>query len=108
MARCATQSPQPQKAAPTFHRWWARARTSFLWMVVIAFVLRLALILIAHTYKFKADQSDFSFGYEMGSIGRAIASGRGFADPFEGHNGPTAWEPPRYPHFIAGEFTRNR
>ncbi len=73
-------------------------------MFVIAFVPRLALILIAHTYKFKADQSDFSFGYEMGRIGRAIASGRGFADPFDGHTGPTAWEPPLYPYFIAGVF----
>src|SRR6266498_482510 len=85
-------------------RWWLRARTSFFWMVVIAFALRLAFILVAHTYKFKPDQDNFSFGYEMGRIGRAIARGRGFADPFDAATGPTAWEPPLYPYVIAGVF----
>src|SRR5438876_272581 len=84
--------------------WWARARTSFFWMVALAFALRLAFILIAHTYKFKPDQDHFSFGYEMGRIGRAIATGRGFADPFDGQTGPTAWEPPLYPYLIGGVF----
>src|SRR6266568_3702060 len=84
--------------------WWARARTSFFWMAVIAFALRLAFILLAHTYKFKPDQDHFSFGYEMGRIGRAIAVGRGFADPFGGQTGPTAWEPPLYPYLIAVIF----
>jgi hypothetical protein len=73
-------------------------------MVIIAFTLRVAYILIAHTYRFKPIQDDFGFGYEMGRIGRAIATGYGFADPFDGHTGPTAWEPPLYPYLIAGVF----
>jgi 4-amino-4-deoxy-L-arabinose transferase-like glycosyltransferase len=101
-----------QVSVPAAHRsiphrflsWWSNARVSFFWMVVIAFVLRLAFILIAHTYKFKPDQNDFGFGYEMGRIGRAIATGRGFADPFDSQTGPTAWEPPLYPYLIAGVF----
>jgi len=84
--------------------WWARARTSPFWMLVIAFALRLAFLIVAHTYKFKPDQDHFSFGYEMGRIGRAIAVGRGFADPFGGQTGPTAWEPPLYPYLIAVIF----
>ncbi len=99
-----SRSIHAQPAAGLFHRWWARARTSLFWMVVIAFALRLAFILIAHTYKFKPDQNDFSFGYEMGRIGRAIATGQGFANPFDGQTGPTAWEPPLYPYLIAGVF----
>jgi 4-amino-4-deoxy-L-arabinose transferase-like glycosyltransferase len=99
-----SHSPQIQIVGEKFQRWWARARTSFLWMVVIAFVLRLALIIIGHTYKFKAYDSGFSFGWEMGRIGRAIATGYGFADPFDGHTGPTAWEPPLYPCLIGGVF----
>jgi 4-amino-4-deoxy-L-arabinose transferase-like glycosyltransferase len=87
-----------------FQRWWVGARTSFFWVVIIGFALRLGLILIAHTYKFKACDHDFSFGWEMGRIGRAIATGRGFADPFDGQTGPTAWEPPLYPYLIAGVF----
>jgi 4-amino-4-deoxy-L-arabinose transferase-like glycosyltransferase len=100
--------PASEQLAPHnpngFLRWWTRSRASFFWMVVIAFALRLAFILVAHTYKFKPDQDNFSFGYEMGRIGRAISVGHGFADPFGGETGPTAWEPPLYPYLIAGVF----
>src|SRR5215470_6460453 len=85
-------------------RWWARARTSFSWMVAFALLLRLGLILLNHTYRFKPVDNDFSFGFEMGRIGRSIASGRGFSDPFTLPTGPTAWEPPLYPYLIAGVF----
>jgi len=87
-----------------FRSGWVRVRTSFFWITVIAFALRLGFILIAHTYRFKPDQNNFSFGYEMGRIGRAIAIGRGFADPFDSPTGATAWEPPLYPYLIAGVF----
>ncbi len=73
-------------------------------MFVTAFALRFAYILIAHTYTFKTLDNNFSFGWEMGRIGRAIANGRGFADPFGAQTGPTAWEPPLYPYLIAGVF----
>lgn len=73
-------------------------------MMAIGFTLRFGYILIDHTYKFKTLDGNFSFGWEMGRIGRAIASGRGFADPFDGQTGPTAWEPPLYPYLIAGVF----
>src|SRR5215470_10798188 len=97
-------SLQIRKTSGQFSPWWARARTSFSWMVVIGFGLRLGLILVAHTYEFKAYDHDFSFGWEMGRIGRALANGRGFADPFDGQTGPTAWECPLYPYLIAGVF----
>ena len=84
--------------------WWFTARTSFLWMVVIAFGLRFGYIVADHTYKFKTLDNNFSFGFEMGRIGRAIATGQGFSDPFEGRTGPTAWEPPLYPYLIAAVF----
>jgi 4-amino-4-deoxy-L-arabinose transferase-like glycosyltransferase len=87
-----------------FRRWWTGAQTSFFWMVSIAFVLRLGLIVIGHTYKFKTIDDNFSFGWEMGRIGRSIASGHGFANPFNETTGPTAWEPPLYPFLIGGIF----
>jgi 4-amino-4-deoxy-L-arabinose transferase-like glycosyltransferase len=73
-------------------------------MLAIGFALRLGYILVAHTYKFKTLDNNFNFGWEMGRIGRAIATGRGFADPFDGQTGLTAWEPPLYPYLIAGVF----
>ena len=85
-------------------RWWARARTSTFWMFLIAFVLRFGWILIAHTYKFRVSDENFGFGWEMGRIGRAIAGGHGFSNPFDAMTGPTAWEPPLYPYLIGGVF----
>lgn len=66
--------------------------------------LRVGLIFIGHTYKFRTDDDNFSFGWEMGRIGHALASGQGFSNPFNEPTGPTAWEPPLYPFLIAGMF----
>ena len=41
-------------------------------------------------------------GGEYYNIGRAIAEGRGFADPFAEPTGPTAWMPPLFPLMLAG------
>lgn len=73
-------------------------------MVFIALALRLGYLVIAHTYRFKTPDDNFSFGYEMGRIGRSLALGHGFGNPFDGITGPTAWEPPLYPFLIAGVF----
>src|SRR5438270_2866588 len=95
-----TSNLEPQRISCN----WSSLRTSLFWMVAIAFALRLAYILFAHTYKVKPDEDYFGFGYEMGRIGRALASGRGSADPFGPQTGPTAWEPPLYPYLISVVF----
>jgi 4-amino-4-deoxy-L-arabinose transferase-like glycosyltransferase len=110
MADANTATRQPRFDSVTsrilsrYRRWWPKARSSFFWMVLIAFLLRLALILIGHTYKFKTIDDNFSFGWEMGRIGRSLASGQGFSNPFNEVSGPTAWEPPLYPLLIGGVF----
>jgi 4-amino-4-deoxy-L-arabinose transferase-like glycosyltransferase len=83
---------------------WLDIRTSQFWMVAIALFLRVGWILVGHTYKFKNIDNNFSFGWEMGRVGAAIASGRGFSDAFGPPTGPTAWEPPLYPYAVAGVF----
>ena len=93
-------------------RWWAQARTSLFWIVIVAFGVRFGYIVIGHTYKFgsrsrvlvQANEKDFDFGFEMGRIGRSLAQGQGFSNPFNETTGPTAWEPPLYPFLIAGIF----
>jgi 4-amino-4-deoxy-L-arabinose transferase-like glycosyltransferase len=87
-----------------FRRWWRRVRTSLFWMVAVAFGLRFGWIIVAHTYKFKLLEDNFGFGWEMGRIGRSLALGQGFSNPFNQPTGPTAWEPPLYPFLIAGVF----
>jgi 4-amino-4-deoxy-L-arabinose transferase-like glycosyltransferase len=83
---------------------WTRVRTSCFWMVAIALFLRVGWIIVGHTYKFKGTEDNFGFGWEMGRIAAAIASGRGFSDPFGPPTGPTAWEPPLYPYLTATVF----
>lgn len=105
MADVVTSIPKPKITDQKAHSGcWARARASFFWMFIIALVLRLGLIVIGHTYKFKTIDDNFSFGWEMGRIGRALAQGQGFSNPFNEVTGPTAWEPPLYPFIIAGVF----
>ena len=79
-------------------------REPYFWIFVIALVLRVVLIFFGHTYRFYDHNHNFSFGWEMGSIGRSIALGNGFSSPFGEATGPTAWEPPLYPYLIAGVF----
>ena len=55
----------------------------------------------AYSIRFRTADDHFEFGWEMGRIARALASGYGFANPFNGHSGPTAWTPPLYPLIIA-------
>ncbi len=75
------------------------------WRVVwIALFVRIAYMTLAHTWHMRPYEDHFAFGYEMGRIARALATGYGFADPFHGHTGPTAWVPPLYPWILAGVF----
>ena len=69
-----------------------------------AFLVRVLYMTLAHTYRFPNFPDHFSFGWEMGRIGRALATGRGFSDPFSGHTGPTAWVGPIYPLLVGAVF----
>jgi len=68
------------------------------------FLARVLYITLAHTYRMKVGDDHFEFGWEMGRIARALATGHGFANPFNGQSGPTAWTPPLYPLLLAGVF----
>jgi hypothetical protein len=73
-------------------------------MFWVGFVLRVLVITIGHTYRVRLILDHFQFGWEMGRIARSVVEGRGYADPFNGHSGATAWTPPLYPLLIAGAF----
>ena len=75
------------------------------WLVFwVAFGVRVLYLTFAHTYHMRPYQDHFPFGWEMGRVARALATGQGFANPFVGHTGPTAWVPPLYPLLLAGVF----
>jgi hypothetical protein len=70
----------------------------------LALAVRLAVIALCHYYRVKPEMDHFHFGAEMGRIARALATGRGYADPFFGQTGPTAWVTPLYPLILSGFF----
>jgi 4-amino-4-deoxy-L-arabinose transferase-like glycosyltransferase len=70
----------------------------------VAFLVRMLYMTLAHTYHLRTGQDHFEFGYEMGRVAQALATGHGYADPFTGHTGPTTWVPPLYPLLLAAVF----
>ncbi len=73
-------------------------------MFWVGFLVRVLYITLAHTYRIRLGQDHLQFGWEMGRIARALTTGFGYADPFTGHTGPTAWVPPLYPLLLTGVF----
>jgi hypothetical protein len=93
-----------QTAAPLTHSrpdTRFRAPRAIFW---VGFLLRVAVILIGHTYKLRSEYEHFNFGFEAGRIARSLVLGQGYANPFNGPSGPTAWLPPIYPLLLAGCF----
>jgi hypothetical protein len=72
------------------------------WLVVfVGLAARLAVLFLAHPYRLSPDHDYFAFAGEAGHIARALVTGFGYSDPFEGHTGPTAWIPPGHPLLLA-------
>ena len=80
--------------------WWQTPWVIF-W---VGFALRVVVILVGHTYRIRADQGNFNFGFEAGRIARSLVMGQGYGNPFNGTSGPTAWLPPLYPLLMAAAF----
>src|ERR1035441_2807095 len=78
-----------------------RAPARIFW---VGFLVRVLYMTLAHTYRMRVLDDHFEFGWEMGRIARSLATGHGFASPFNGSSGPTAWTPPLYPLLLAGVF----
>ena len=81
--------------------WNSRNAQRIFWA---ALAIRLLYMTLAHTYRIRVADDHFQFGWEMGRIARALVTHRGYADPFAGHSGPTAWTPPLYPMILAAAF----
>src|SRR5437773_3272119 len=79
-------------------------RQSIWFIVLVALLLRLAVITIGHTYKITPRRDHFQFGWEMGRLARSLATGQGFSSPTDLPSGPSAWAPPLYPYVLAGVF----
>src|SRR5450432_2448676 len=97
-----TDSPAAEDSARSIpRRPWTH---SILFIILVAFFLRVAVITIGHTYRITPRRDHFQFGWEMGRIARSIARGQGFSSPTDLETGPSAWAPPVYPYILAAVF----
>jgi len=74
-------------------------------IVLFAFAARMALLTYMWETTLTPVKSFLPYGYELGRVASAIASGQGFSSPLRFlDTGPTAWFTPLYPYLIAGIF----
>lgn len=71
---------------------------------LLALALRIGAMYATHAYRITNLLDHFSFGWEMGRVGRSLAEGRGFSSPMPAPTGPTAIVGPIYPLLIALVF----
>ena len=83
---------------------WRHILNSPTWMVLVGFVVRVLYIALAHSYRFRTTDANFSFGWEIGRIAYSLANGHGFSSPFGGDTGPSAWTAPVYPWIVSLAF----
>jgi 4-amino-4-deoxy-L-arabinose transferase-like glycosyltransferase len=67
-------------------------------------MVRVCLIFYFGTWHFANDANHWNFGYENGQVARSLTDGAGFASPFPGAVGPTAWLAPAYPWLLSLVF----
>lgn len=80
------------------------AATSIVLIVAVAFVARAAFAW-SQTAKVPRDTAwVVPFQTETGHIAYSLATGKGFASPFQRDSGPTSWLTPVYPLLVAGIF----
>ena len=78
-----------------------RAPRAIFWT---AFLVRVAYIALAHTYRITPFNHHFEFGWETGRVAASVAAGHGYSSPFSGDTGPTAWMVPGFTLLLAGVF----
>lgn len=101
-----TSVPQKQSSSATAGH-LNNERTVKFWQIVLAgFAFRIVGIFLFHTYRIDLTKD------ESANIAASLAAGHGFANPFGGITGPTAWLGPIYPFLLSlvfrvfGTFTR--
>ena len=74
--------------------------------VIMLAALAIRMVVVCFTYRDLPDADKYyeQFGWEMGWIARALASGHGYSSPYWPWSGPTAMQPPLYPTLLSLVF----
>lgn len=73
-------------------------------IVVVAFLIRIAVIIVHVRNAPPLPNGHLQIGFEVGRVAQSIAEGHGFSSPLNVDSGPTAWFTPVYPYILAGVF----
>ena len=73
-------------------------------VVLVALAIRLVVVYFYYQELPDANQHYEQFGWEVGWVARALASGHGFSSPYYPMSGATAEVPPLYTSLLAGVF----
>ena len=74
-------------------------------ITLFAFAARMVILIVEWRIAPNPVSDFLPYGYELGRVASAIASGRGFSSPLRFvDTGPTAWFTPLYPYFVAAIF----
>ncbi len=75
------------------------------WLAFGAFVVYFAWLFSTHPFWAERTRlQDFGMAAEYGNIAKALLEGKGFANPFRGDSGPTAWMPPLLVLYISSIY----
>lgn len=74
------------------------------YMVLAAFAVRMGVLSYGWCTAPLPVRSFLPYGFELGQVAKAIASGKGFSSPLPLDSGSTAWFTPIYPYLAAGVF----
>jgi 4-amino-4-deoxy-L-arabinose transferase-like glycosyltransferase len=95
---------KPLQQESTVPRTAPAERKTLLWLAFLGLMLRLIVVCFLYQEQMAPARNHWVFGWETGQIAGSIAAGHGFASPFHGETGPTAWLAPVYPYLLAGIF----
>lgn len=74
------------------------------WMVLIAFLIRFAVVLATYRDHMSPVMGYWWLGQEEARVAKSILHGRGFSSPLYTETAPTALVPPVYPLILAADF----
>lgn len=74
------------------------------WAMGVGLAIRLCVALFLYADRLDPWRGHWRFAWEMGMVGRSLATGKGFSSPFPPDTGVTAWLGPGYPLLIAAVF----
>jgi hypothetical protein len=82
-----------------------RRYRSLISAIVVAFALRMVVVLFVYRGYLAPGRDHWEFGYEIGRVARSIAADRQYANPYWADTGPTALLTPVFPYLMGGIFS---